>query len=195
MLINFDADEVLYVIGTGISARGIQQWIQSETQIEVKLIERWQLTEISKNSQCVVGFNSMDYRLMLLSDPACENIRWITYIHPSSNIATSMDRISRGTVIDPMCHVGFETSIGKFGRLLPFCMVGHGTILGNNVVLKPNCSIGGSTNIGDNVTVGMGTIIKDKINICSDCEFLMNSVVTKNIDQPGRYYGNKRLSN
>ena len=36
--------------------------------------------------------------------------------------------------------------------------------------------------------------IKDKIPICSDCELLKNSVVTKHIVTAGQYFGNQSTS-
>jgi UDP-3-O-[3-hydroxymyristoyl] glucosamine N-acyltransferase len=107
-------------------------------------------------------------------------------------ILTGIEKISNGTVIQPMVTVGYEASIGPFGWITPYCLVSHGDVLGSNVVLSPRVIVGGSTTIGDNVTIGIGTIVSDKINICSDCEFIMSSVVTKSIDQPGKYYGNKK---
>lgn len=91
-----------------------------------------------------------------------------------------------------MATVGYGATISKFGWITPYCLISHGDVLGSNVVLSPRVIVGGSTTVGHNVTIGMGSIVCDKISICSDCEFLMNSVVTKNIDQPGRYYGNKK---
>ena len=51
----------------------------------------------------------------------------------------------------------------------------------------PKCEIGGGSSIGDNVMCGIGTIIINKINICSNVTLGAGSIVTKNISKPGTY--------
>ena len=47
--------------------------------------------------------------------------------------------------------------------------------------------IGGGCTIADNVMCGIGTIIIDKINICSNVIIGAGSIITSNIYKPGTY--------
>lgn len=191
MLINFNSSKPLYIVGTGIPAVELKNWILEEYNCDIFLVTRQQLHDLDDNSQCIPGFANREYRLALVNDLICKNYTWVSYIHPSS-ILNSTAKIGPGTVIQPMVTIGHEVVIGNFGWIAAYCFVSHGDILGNNVVLSPNVIVAGSTRIGDNVTIGLSSTICDKISICSDCNFLMTSVITKNIDTPGVYLGNRK---
>ena len=47
--------------------------------------------------------------------------------------------------------------------------------------------IGGGSSIGDNVMCGIGSIIINKIKICSNVTIGAGSIITKNITKPGTY--------
>lgn len=192
MLLNFDPNKPLYIIGTGIPAQELLLWIKAENHGKISLVDRHSLSDLPNNIQCIPGFSNREFRLTLFSDPIIKNYHWVSYVHPSSVILTEIENVGTGTVIQPMVTVGHSVDIGKFGWITPYCLVSHGDVLGTNVVLNPRTTVGGSTQIGNNVTVGLSSTICDKISICSDCEFLMTSVVTKNIVEPGKYYGNKK---
>jgi UDP-3-O-[3-hydroxymyristoyl] glucosamine N-acyltransferase len=60
-------------------------------------------------------------------------------------------------------------------------------------MITPGTIIGGSTTVGENVYFGQTSSIKDKIKICDNVMFLMNSTVSKDIGISGKYYGNRKL--
>ena len=194
MLLNYNPNKTLYIVGTGIPAVELRDWIANEDpNLEIVLIERQQLKNLPDNSQCIPGFANRRFRSEMVNDPLCKNHTWVSYVHPSS-VLIATAKIGAGTVIHPMSVIGHNVIIGNFGWITPYCLLSHGDILGNNVVLSPRVIVGGTTTIGDNVTIGLSSTICDKISICSDCEFLMTSVVTKNIVVPGIYVGNKKKS-
>jgi UDP-3-O-[3-hydroxymyristoyl] glucosamine N-acyltransferase len=194
VLHNFDPAKPLYIIGTGMPAHELLSWIRAEHHGKISLVDRPALLDLPNDIQCIPGFANREFRLALFSDSIIENYHWVTYVHPSSVMLTEIENVGLGTVIQPMVTVGHSVDIGKFGWITPYCLVSHGDVLGTNVILGPRTIVGGSTQIGNNVTVGLSSTICDKISICSDCEFLMTSVVTKNIEESGRYYGNKKTS-
>ena len=194
MLINFDSNKPLYIVGTGTPAIELRVWIYDEYNIKPQLIERQNLNTLPNDSQCIPGFANREFRLKLVTDTNCQNHNWVSYFHPSS-LVISTAQLGHGTVIHPMTTVGHNAVVGNFGWFAPYCLIGHGDILGNNVVLGPGVIVGGSTNIGNNVSIGLGSKICNKISICSDTEFLMTSIVTNDIDDPGTYYGNRKTIN
>ena len=79
-------------------------------------------------------------------------------------------------------------------------IVPNGPNWANGFKIEPNGTqnrstgqIGGSSSIGDNVMCGIGSIIINKINICSNVTIGAGTIVTKNISKPGTYVtvGNK----
>jgi acetyltransferase-like isoleucine patch superfamily enzyme len=85
-------------------------------------------------------------------------------------------------------HVSICThnTLGHFCSIRNFCHVSHYTFI--------NCAI-----------VGQGTVIGTQVIICPPthtfievaeyCNITSNSRITKNIDQPGTYYGTRMISN
>jgi UDP-3-O-[3-hydroxymyristoyl] glucosamine N-acyltransferase len=68
--------------------------------------------------------------------------------------------------------------------------IGHHVEIGENTLITQGVCIGGSTQLGKNCFIGMNVTIRQHLTICDDVYIGMGSVVTKNIDKPGVYYGN-----
>lgn len=193
MLTNFDPTRPLYIVGTSVPAQEIRQWILDDTNKSVDpiLIDKDTYVDLPPGSQCLVGFANVEYRKKLFSEPEFANRSWVGFIHPSS-IITQVENVGVGTVIQPMVVAGFAVSIGNFCWITTFSQIGHGTKIGNNVILNPGTTLAGSTVIGNNVLIGQSSSIKDRLTIGNDVEFCMNSIVTKDVIEAGKYYGNKR---
>lgn len=193
MLINFDPKKSLYIVGTGIPALELGEHILSETVANIQHIEREDLINLPDNSQCIIGFANREFRFKLFADSAHTAHTWVSYIHPSS-VVSATAKFGKGTVIYQMTNIGYNVVIGDFGWVTPHCLVSHGANLGNNVVLNPRTTIAGSTSIGNDVTIGMGSTICDKISLGDNIEFIMLSVVTKDITKAGKYFGNRKIA-
>ena len=93
----------------------------------------------------------------------------------------------------PQVCNGIKAEIGKFSSIAQQCSIGHGSNLGQNNILCTSTVIAGSTSTEQNVFFGQCSSVKDKIKIGKDITFLMSSVVTKNIEQSGIYFGNRMV--
>jgi UDP-3-O-[3-hydroxymyristoyl] glucosamine N-acyltransferase len=71
----------------------------------------------------------------------------------------------------------------------PYCNVGHNVLIRKNTILTPQVCLGGSSRIGENCFIGMGTIVRDGVHICSGVKIGMGSLVVKDINSPGLYFG------
>ena len=74
------------------------------------------------------------------------------------------------------------------------CFIGHGVMFVNDLFLsggpaKGNKDLWGSTMIGSRVSIGSNATIL-AVTICNDVVIGAGSVVTKNIDESGVYFGN-----
>lgn len=195
MLIHYNPDQPLYIFGEGRSAREIQYWIKQESnnEIDSTILSVDQFYSLPANSQVILGFSDMQHRQRLFSSGVIANINWVSYFHDSS-VITHPEKIGRGTIIRPMVVIGYDVTIGDFCWITTMSQIGHGSSLGRNVIVNQATSIAGATQIGNNVLIGMCSSIKDRITIGDNVEFIMRSIVTKDIVSSGKYYGNRKIS-
>ena len=190
MLINYDSSKPLYLLGNGISSQEIFYFIDTEIDGEVLTIPLEDFEKLDDSSQCILSVQDINLRNEFIKKIKYFNRVWSSYIHPEAFVV-NQKLVGQGVIIWPCTYIGYQVKIGNFSSIAQKCNVGHGAELGINVIMSPLVSVGGSTVIGNNVVFGLSCLIKDKISISDNTEFLMGSIVTKNIDTPGRYYGNR----
>ena len=193
MLINYDPSCCLYIIGSTEVADALQRWIPTETSGEVKIINPENFGDLEEQSQCILGFWTIEYRISFLKKYNIKNYRWPNYVHPQAFVSET-NLFGQGVVIYPMSYVGNDAQIGDFCTIGQLVSIGHSTKLGNQCVVNPGTIIGGSTQIGDYVSFGQSCSVRDKISICDNTKFHMSSTVTKSVTKPGTYYSNRKLS-
>ena len=192
MLINYNPDYTLYIVGTSIFAQELESWITNDITGKITSISPDEYFTLPDYSQCILGFQNIIYRKDFLLSGNRLARSWPIYIHPTAFV-TDKNLINKGTVICPMAVVGYGVTIGCFGMVGIHSKLGHGDQLGDNVVISPGSNIGGTTIISNNVYFGQCSSVKDKITICSNTKFTMNSIITKSITSPGNYSGNKKI--
>jgi len=191
MILNYNLIYPLYIIGTGPFALEIKNWVSAESAGDVIVTPVNEYFLLPENSQCMIGFLTMEYRNKFLSKALEVTRIWPTFIHPTSYVNSSVS-LKDGTIVGPLAAVGYGTVIGRFASIGVLSKIGHRVIIGNNVVFSPGTNVGGSTTIDDNVKFGQACSVKDNITITRNTEFSMNSIVTKHITEPGNYIGNKK---
>ena len=192
MLLHFDCHEPLYVIGDGLYTHELVEYVLNE-YMHVKRITREEYFALPNNAQCMIGFHNMQYRISLLEESKNLVRRWPSFIHPQGSASRYAD-IGQGVTIGPMNYVGYGSQVGDFCSTGPFVHIGHGAQLGTNCIINQFSAVGGSTQVGNNVEVGQSSTIRDKIEICNDVQICMTSAVTKSITEPGKYFGNRRVT-
>ena len=83
-----------------------------------------------------------------------------------------------------------STYIGPHCKIGSFVNVGHNVVVGQRTAITPFVCIGGSAKIGAGCWIGMHTTIRDNVKICPRVKVGMGSLVTKDINRPGLYFGN-----
>lgn len=192
MLLHFDYNEPIYVVGDGLYTHELVEYLLLDT-MHVRLVSKEEYFVLPNDSQCVIGFHNMEYRTRFLNESSHLIRRWPSFIHPNGTVSKSAT-FGKGVTIGPMNYVGYGAVVADFCSTGPFVHIGHGASLGNNCIVNQFSAVGGSTVVGDNVEIGQSSTIKDKISICSDVQICMTSAVTKPITMPGKYFGNKRVS-
>jgi len=119
--------------------------------------------------------------------------------------------VGEQNLIDPNVTIGVNTFINSYNDLL-----GSPIHIGHHVILSCYCQLGRDVKISDfchvssyvyvnNCHVGEGTALgtrssvlgpkitdEDTKHIAPMCNFLANSVITKNITETGTYFGNRK---
>jgi len=189
MLINYDSNSTLFIIGTEVYAYELAAMVSAETAGKIECISKEQFLNLPANSQCMIGFKNIDYRIDFLKNKLISQHNWPGHVHPTAVIVDYQQTWKTGILVGPLSMIGHRVVLEEFCNIGPMCKIGHGCHLGTNTVASDSIHIGGSTNIGRNVFLGQMCSIKTKINIVDDCFIGMNSVVTKNITVPGYYVG------
>ena len=192
MLLHCKSTQPIYILGIGPYARELHSWMTRDGHTDIRSISHDAVDTVPINSQLMLAFSSMQYRKNFLSETKIQNYVWPAFIH-SSALVTDLASISPGVIVNPMSVIGHGVVLEDFCQVGALSKVGHGTQVGWNTVITPGTIIGGSTRIGHNVFFAQSCSICDKITICDDAYFAMNSVVKKNINKPGRYYGDRKL--
>ena len=147
--------------------------------------------EISKNNDLFLAIGDNDKRKKYF-DKFKSKIKIPNLISKYSSISR-YSKIGRANFLNHFCFIGPNSIIGNNNIINTKSLIEHDVKIGNHCHIGPSVKIGGASTIGDNVMCGIGSIIINKINICSNVTIGAGSVVTKNISNPGTYVtiGNK----
>jgi acetyltransferase-like isoleucine patch superfamily enzyme len=101
--------------------------------------------------------------------------------------------IQRGVFIGTHCNIQSHSFICEQVTIGHHCFIGHGVMFTNDSFKKgnpnPDPNSWEETIIGNNVSIGSGVTLLP-VQICPHAVIGAGSVVTKNISQPGIYFGN-----
>lgn len=82
-----------------------------------------------------------------------------------------------------------DTIIGDHSKIDNLVQIGHNVVIGKNCILCGQVGIAGSVTMGDYVTLAGRVAVRDHVSIVSKVRLAANSVVTKDIKEPGDYGG------
>lgn len=115
-------------------------------------------------------------------------IKYYTAVHPTAVMAIDVE-IGEGTVIMANSVINTSSKIGKCCIINTAAVIEHGNVLKDYVHISPNVTLSGNVIIGESTHIGTGTSVKNNINICNDVTIGVGSVIVKDIEKPGTYYG------
>ncbi|OAY78785.1 putative UDP-3-O-acylglucosamine N-acyltransferase 2, mitochondrial [Ananas comosus] len=82
-----------------------------------------------------------------------------------------------------------ETVIGDHTKIDNLVQIGHNVMIGKCCIICGQVGIAGSATIGDYVMLGGRVGVKDHVSVSSKVRLAANSLVTKDIVEPGDYGG------
>ena len=150
--------------------------------------------------QPISKFDPNYYTLMIaIGDPILrekivsklpKNIKYFTFIHPSTIILSKDIKIGQGTFIGANCILTNSIKIGEHCILNRSVNIGHDCNISNYVSLMPGVIISGNVDINKKVFIGSSTVINEKISISANIIIGSNSTVIDSIKLKGTYAGN-----
>ena len=117
-----------------------------------------------------------------------EGLSIVSLIHPASVIGAEVE-IGIGSVVMAGVVVNSSSQIGKGCIINTSSSLDHDNIIEDYVHISPGANLAGSVKVGKGSWIGIGSIVSNNINICSNCKVGAGAVVIKNIAEPGTYVG------
>ncbi len=105
-----------------------------------------------------------------------------------------------GVIIENGVEVGAQTTICS-GTLIPTIIeesvhfddhvhVAHNCRIGARTIITAGCTLAGGITVGEDCWIGIGVLIRDGLKVNDNVFLGMGSVVVRNCEVPGRYFGN-----
>ncbi len=117
------------------------------------------------------------------------DLPWVTLVHPSAQIGT-WAKVGVGTVVLECAKLNACSTVGDHCIINSGGLVGHDCVVEDYVHVSANASLGGTTRVGERTFVGLGSTLRNNIDVCPGCLIGAGAVVVKNITEPGVYVGN-----
>lgn len=116
------------------------------------------------------------------------SVNWVTLIHPSAQIATHVS-IGKGTVVMAGAVINVCATVGSHCIINTHAVVEHDNVVEDYVHISPNAALGGTVRIGKETHIGIGATVINNIEICANCIVGAASLVLRNINKNGTFYG------
>lgn len=111
-----------------------------------------------------------------------------TLIHPSVVIGVDVT-IGAGTAVMAGSIINPSTEIGKGCIINTGATVDHDNLIKDYVHISPGAHLAGTVTIGQGSWLGIGSVIRNNVDITNRCIIGAGTVVVKSITEPGTYIG------
>lgn len=145
--------------------------------------------KINNHIPIAFGIGNNSVRKKLLKKLLEYNFKILTLVHPSAIISPSTT-LGIGTVVMPNVIINAKTIVGKACILNTGCIIEHENLIEDFVHLSPSVSLAGNVTIGYLSHLGINSCIIQGLNVGYNCVIGAGSVVTKNINNLKKAYGN-----
>lgn len=116
------------------------------------------------------------------------SVKFFTFVAEGALIGKNVN-LGEGCIICPGAKIGSNVTMGEFCLINLDSIVGHDSVLGKNNSIMPHVDIGGGAIIGNNVFMGTKATVSPRLNVVDNSNLGVGSVIIKNIDEPGTYFG------
>ncbi|ALF28496.1 hypothetical protein RN88_08445 [Streptococcus intermedius] len=141
-----------------------------------------------KDSMFFVAIGNNKLRETLTEELLQHNAKLVKLTHPSAIISPNVS-IGDGTVIMPACVINAGSIIKQGCIINSGVIIEHDSYIDEFVHLSPSVILSGTCKVGKSTWLGTGTLVKNNITIVGNVMCGVGSVVIKNIEKSGIYYG------
>jgi sugar O-acyltransferase (sialic acid O-acetyltransferase NeuD family) len=124
-------------------------------------------TLADQDSEIVVAIGNNRQRLSLCNEILAKGLELATVIHPNACISPSAT-ISSGSVVFAGAVVNVGAKLGRACILNTSATVDHDCIIEDGAHISPGANLAGDVTIGECTWVGLGSVIKEGVQIGSD---------------------------
>ena len=150
-----------------------------------KISECIQLQEQDETIEFIIAIGNNSIRKDISNK---YKLNYYTAIHPNAQMGLDTT-IEEGTVIMANSCINSSAKIGKHCIINTGAIIEHDNIIEDYVHISPNVSLGGTVKVGENTHIGIGSTVKNNLEICKNCTIGAGAVVVKNIEGEGTYVG------
>ena len=200
----------IYIVGAGDFGREMESWLEDlpnfKNEYEIKgyldndskslqnkptdyeIVGTHEEMEFKENDYVVIAISNSKVRKRI-AESLINKVNFFTYIAPNVTIG-KFTKIGSGSIICSNCFVSTNTVIGDFVIVNAGSNIGHDCIIESYCSLMANVDIGGSVILGEGVFIGTkATIIPKKI-IFRGITIGAGTIVIRNLNKVGTYFGN-----
>lgn len=132
------------------------------------------IPEMSKRKRIIDRFEKSGARFASIISP-------LSVVTPNSFIGEGCAVLS-GAIIN-------RATLSRHVVVNTGAIIEHDCVLGDNTFIGPGAIVGGGVSIGDDCFIGLGAKIRNGISISSGITVGMGAIVTRDLTEPGIYYG------
>jgi NDP-sugar pyrophosphorylase family protein len=181
------------VVGLGTIAHSIKDILGDVEQVSTEHV-MLQSPEWIAERQFLLGISNVKVKKQVVEYLDRSHAHYFSLVGKQNNIF-SYNNIGVGTFINYCNELLSDPKVGNHCIVTAYCQLGH------NVVIGDFCHISAYTYI-NNAHLGTGNILGTRSAITGSplittvdyCNFIINSVVNKDVTVAGTYFGNRKLS-
>jgi carbonic anhydrase/acetyltransferase-like protein (isoleucine patch superfamily) len=193
-----DSGKILCLVGVGFINTTLLNYFT-----QYRACENHRLEDILNQSQSwfnerqfLTGSASIALKQKIVQELAVFNPDYFSVVAERNRIGFNV-KIGKGTYISDFNAILDDTNIGNYVTLTHHTTLSHKVTIGDYCHIGPGAyvlfaSLGSGSYVSANSCfVGKST---KSISTTENCNYLINSTITKDIEVPGTYYGNRRVN-
>lgn len=102
-------------------------------------------------------------------------------------------KIGEGTVVMHHAFVNADSEIGKGCIINSYANIEHDTVIGNYCHISTGAMVNGNCKVGNETFLGSQSVMINGVEITDGCVIAAGSLVRKNLNVKGIYYGNPAI--
>ena len=138
--------------------------------------------------KCFILEDDQEVREGIYNKLKKNKINVLSFIHPSTFLG-GKNTIEDGVIIFPKCYIAYKTDIKKCTIIQSNCSIDHHSVIGKFVNINPRLTTGGFVKIDNYSEIHLSVDIINRIKISKKCRIGAGSLVLKDCESSGIYYG------